>query len=249
MTWSVGNGGVAANGAVTTNATLAVTLGWTPADNSKLIAVICDDSAAARSITSVSDGTNSFGQIFHTVQSIGSGFDMTDIWVLDHPHYSAAPTITSVMSSTASYTMQVLEVSGLLSGQTSAILDTGTGSSIAIQNATTNTTAPDPTYGSSAANEFLLNILGDPFDGASNWTAPTGYSGSANNFVNPAADGSQAIAWKNSTGGSEAGSEWTWPSQAMTVTVVKVAFKLAAVPYAPSKPAISRQAIVRASRW
>lgn len=231
MSWTVNNtdhwGGTTAGGATNT---IAHTLSFTPTDGSKLLLFTQIDSASVQTISSVSDGTNTFGQVYAVNAAIGAGHDTSWCYALDHAHYASPPTITVTWAGTATlFTIfAIVDVSGLATGTTSAILDGTQGSS----SWSAAASATDPSYSSSASNEFLTQCIGDSFDGAT-VTAPSGYAGSV--IHNDATNGTIGVAWKNSTGGSEAGPDFTWTGNT-TAQLIKVAFTLPPTAVAPPPP-------------
>lgn len=207
---------------------------------SKLILFASLDTSVAGVTWTANDGNgNNFGSLFNITAAIGSGHNYLPCLVLDTPvgDVGTKPTITITPSGGSGEAAYLLEVSGLLAGQTTAILDGTQGSS----SWTTQATATDPTYSSTLANEFLVQAFNDNFSNAVQ-TAPTGYAG---NVVDTGPSG--GVAWKNSTGGSEAGADWTF-STSTTAQLVKVAFKLA-VTQVPRQIIVSRAAVNRAGSW
>jgi hypothetical protein len=197
---------------------------------SKLLYFFNLDTSQAGLTWTVDDGNgNSFGQIFSDSSTvIFSGHtDYLVCFALDTPvgDVGTKPTIKahpSIGGPTGYYGF-VLEVAGLVTGQTSAILD---GTEV-VTSWASQSTATDPAYSSTAANEFLIQFLGDNKDslGPGSYTAPTGYTSSIK--LENTSYGSGGLAWKNSTGGSEAGADWTWTGGNIGAMLVKVAFRLA----------------------
>jgi hypothetical protein len=233
MAWSVLQ---SASGSTTTTP-LTVTMTSNLTSGSKLIFLGALDTGVNSLTFTANDGNgNNFTNLFAAHNfAIGSGHNYICCLTLDTPvgDVGTKPTISVTVSDTPAaheWFGIVLEVTGLSAGTGATILD-GTEGAASWSNAAT---ATDPTYSSGASNELLIQFLGDNFDalGSGSYTAPTGYI-SSTKFENTT-DGSGGLAWKNSTGGSEAGSDWTFNANT-TAGLVKFAIKLPASA-APSLP-------------
>jgi hypothetical protein len=172
------------------------------------------------------------------------------LWALDCPAGDAgtAPTITATFAGSQFGGLLVEEVSGLLAGNTSAMLDGTAGTTSGTLSAGGN--AGPPSYSSTASNEWLAYGYGDNA-GSSNvpsWTAPAGYTPDANG-VNGAGVVNIANAYKNSTGTTETG-HYTITLAGGTALwgEIMVAFKLAAGGAAPSGTVQPRATVTARSR-
>src|SRR5581483_4610183 len=210
MAWSVlqGAGHVAdivQNGLISaTFATANLTSG------TKLIAAVSvGDNGSGITVTGVSDGTNAFTQVgFKSYANSDGG---VYLFALDTPAGDAGtkPTITattaSVTGSGAPITIQ--EVSGLLAGNTTAMLDGSPGTAAG----STGTSTTSPAYSTSAASEYLVAVYGDYEDAVTTWTNPAGYTGAtagpgsaaAATGANTSNTSNLELAYKNSAGGAE----------------------------------------------
>ena len=195
--------------------TCAATFSSNVTTGNKYVAVFCSSSAT---INGFSDGTNTLTALASITNS-GAGVT-TYLYALDIPAGigGTAPTITVTVPSTAFNALVIQEISGLLPGNTSAMLDgtagTGTG---------TGTSTTSPTYSSTALNEYLVIGYGDT-GGIASITA-TGYTAdAANQTSSPTAD--CCIFYKNSTNGSE--TSVVSMGASTSYAQITVAFKLAA---------------------
>lgn len=182
-----------------------------------LVSVSC--SSTTFIVTSVKDGAaNTWTQL---ASKISADFSThVGLYALDTPagDVGTKPTITATIGTNFGATIQVLEVSGLLAGNTSAMLDGTAGTA-------TGTASPATTssYSSAAASEFLFLGYGDPGFAVTN-TTPGGWTADSHNVSgNSLAD--CAVYYKNSTGGAESASVTL--SGAATWDTILVAFQLA----------------------
>ena len=127
-------------------------------------------------------------------------------------------TVTITASGGNSIGMVLQEVSGLLAGNMSAMADGTPGTATGTASPTTL-----PSYASHAAGEYLVLVYGDEGNGTA-WTKPSAYTGA--DGVNSSENNDIAIAYANSTGGTEAG-QYTL-SQSSEYGIILGAFKLAA---------------------
>lgn len=200
--------------------TANVTLG------NKIIVAVGVDSGS-QSCVGVSDGTNAFTNLGTALQTSQV---QTTLWALDVAAGIAGtkPTITATAgNSTSSIAVLAMEFSGLLAGNTSAMIDGTAGT-----NAGATTTIASPTYSSTAANELLIEVIADWGGGATcTYTIPAGFTGDANN-INSSSTGAVLAAWNNSTGGSESNHYTLAATDSWGQ--IQVAFKLAPVASIPN---------------
>ena len=191
----------------------------------KLIAVVGNDQGGVSATTStVKDGAgNSFTKLATIQGSTGGPVEVT-LWAIDTPAGDAGtkPTITATFSAASGGSILVQEVSGLLAGNTSAMLD---GTAATLQATTVLAGQAQPSYSSTASNEYLVACFGDN-GGPETYTVPGGYTAdTAGQNNNSNAD--TVIAYKSSTGGAESGT-WTFTGTATGAGYIVVAFKLPA---------------------
>ena len=183
---------------------------------SKIIAAVSSYPSGSPA-TSVHDGAS------NALTEIGSasvGNCNLSLWAMDTPagDVGIKPTITASASGASAISIVIQEISGLLTGNTTAMCDgtlastTGTGS-----------TPTTPTYASSVANEYLVSIYGDSEDTTTTWTGPgspwTSDPGQNATFIT-----SVGISYKDSTGGTESNGYTIDNSESWAVLMV--AFKL-----------------------
>ena len=106
------------------------------------------------------------------------------------------PTITATWASGGGLGLLIQEVSGLMAGNTSAMID-GTPGTLTGSTSTTGS----PSYTSAAANEYLIACYADIGNGVTVSTAG-GWTADAHN-VNGSSSSNNMVQYKNSTGGSE----------------------------------------------
>lgn len=157
------------------------------------------------------------------------------IWALDVPagDVGISPVLTATASGTGSIAVAILacEVSGLLPGNTTAILD---GSPAGLSGTGGQTSTGSPAYSSTASNEFLTTIYGDVGNGTT-WANPAGWQGAtagpgsagAVTGINNSGACDIELAYKNSTNGAETGSFGISGSSSAWACLT-VAFQLAA---------------------
>jgi hypothetical protein len=185
--------------------TIGVAYGTALSAGSTLIAAV---SAASNGTTlpttsSVKDTAgNSFVQLAVVSGAATSGASVS-LWALDVPagDVGGTPTITATASgSTGGYSIVIQEVAGLLPATTSAQFTDGTAQTLG---GSAGGSVGPPSYASTAAGEYLVYLYGD--SGASvTWTVPAGYTADPNG-VNSSGNADIEIAYKSSTGGTEAG--------------------------------------------
>jgi hypothetical protein len=212
-------------------ASLAVAYGSALTGGTKLIAAVAvsnGNSGQSTACTGISDGTNSFTQLASVSQAAGGFTTNFYLFARDTPagDTGTTPTITASLSNSAGYGgILIQEVSGLLAGNTTAMLD-GSAAVNGGNAVTNNFTASPAAYSSTVASEYLASVYGD--DGNTTWTAPGGYTADPNSLNANGVYTSLAIAYKNSAGGAESGS-WsvTQPGTFKNWGVILVAFKAA----------------------
>ncbi len=203
------------------SATLAVTMGSNTTSGSKLISYIAWGSTTAYTITSVEDqSSNALTLMAGVAGTVGGNDTGVAIYAYDSPTSGIKPVITVTFSNSAvSPSMVVEEVSGLMVGSTTSILD---GSASTTQNSTSPATPA--AYSSGANNEFLVSLYGDQGNSVT-WTTPSGYTADTNAY-NASGNADLAPCYKNSTGGAETGAFTL--SGSVGYGVIMVAFRLPA---------------------
>jgi hypothetical protein len=203
--------------------TVTVTYGTNLSSGSKLIAWVTISSSSTNDAVSVKDGSgNSFTQVGLT---LASGLNQMSVWVLDTPagDVGTKPVITLTVGHSGADAGGILvqEVSGLISGTTPF---DGTYGSVT---GASGTSTGNPSYSSTAANEYLVSFYGDNGGGGgSAITAPSGYT-TDSSTVSGNNPGDIGIAYTNSSNGAETGG-WTRTNTGAQWGVILVAFKLAA---------------------
>lgn len=217
---------------VTNSGPLTIAKAYTSnvSSGTKLIAVIdVSTNDTSEAVQSVKDGSgNAMTQLISVQLSATS---WVELWAMDTPagDVGTKPTITATLNAAVSNfgcTLLIQEVSGLLAGDTSAMLD-GTGSSNT-SNPSTGTASPatSAAYSSTAANEYLITIYGDPGNGVTVSTPATAYTADGAN-VNASSSATVMAGYKNSGNAAESASFAFTPTGANFWTVLLVAFKLA----------------------
>lgn len=223
MAWSVlQSTSVAANGTGALSQAVAYTSNVS--SGTKLIAVVSVSAAiTSGGFTGIQDGSGNQMTRVAFIEASSGGSECLVVYAMDTPagDVGTKPTLTaSWTTTTADASMLIMEVSGLLVGNTSAMWDGTPATTEVLATASTS----QPSYSSTLANEFLLVAIGDN-GGPQAYTAPGGYSTSASNVSNNSfADA--GVAWKNSTGGAESGT-WTFTGTLTGTAFVVVAFNLA----------------------
>lgn len=215
---------------------LGATFGSTVSAGNKIIVAASVDTST-RNFVGVSDGTTSWTNLAVTtiVNQVSVG-----LWALDVPagDVGTKPTLTVTSdSASSSLAILVMEYSGLLAGNTSAMLDGTIGTVNAF-----SSTPTAPTYASAVVNELLLEVIGD-WGAAQTFTAPGGFTADANS-VNASGIGNILAARANSTGGTE--SDTYTVSGNTAWGQILVAFKVAAVTALPFRSPRVNQAVTRA---
>jgi len=204
----------------------------------KIIAAVASSWTDAPS--SVADGSSNAWTLLGS--QVRSGGGACWLYGRDVPSGDAGtkPTLTATFPSGNGQSMVIQEISGLATGNTTAMLD---GSPAGLSGTATSTGSPS--YSSTASGEYLVCIYGDA-DGGVTLTPASGWTGDAANQYGDDSDAS--IEYKSSTGGAET-SGWTGAT-ANGWSVLTVAFKLAGgAAFTPPPPLIVPQAVQRASYW
>lgn len=197
MAWSVLQSASATNGG---SGNVAVQYGTNLTAGTKLIALVAVSASTTPYIVSgMSDGTNSLTLL---ASKLSASFSVhAGLYALDCPSGDAGtkPVITATIGTNFGASIVIQEVSGLLAGNTSAMLD-GTPATA------TGTASPATTgaYSSAASGEYLVCGYGDPGYSVS-LTTPSGYTADPHNV------GSNSLAecglfYKNSGGAAESAS-------------------------------------------
>ena len=230
MTWGfVQSASSAATAAATTKAVTYTTANVS--SGTKLIALTSlFINGGNTTVTSVKDGAG------NSMTLIGrETFTQGDVamWAMDTPagDVGTKPTITATLGLSADCSILVQEVSGLAVGNMLAAMIDGTLGAI---NGTGGASTGSPTYVSSAANEYMLAAYGDT-GGPETWTKPAALTADPNG-INSNSNDDVALAYGNSTNGTEVGS-WALTGTSTTWGALLVAFKLAGA--APPNTSIS----------
>ena len=223
--------------------TVAATFGTNLTAGSKIIAAVAVNAATGGvdEVISVKDGAgNSLTEL--ASNSGGAGGGWTELWAMDTPAGDAGtkPTITATLGAVAdSYgaTILIQEVSGLATGNTTAMLDGTAG----VNHGSSTGPATSGSYSSTASSEYLVAVYGDVGNGVT-VTDSSGYSADPNE-VNASNNATLLVNYKNSGNTSESASftlggtaEWS---------VLLVAFKLGG-PVITSGPLLGLQGLVQA---
>jgi hypothetical protein len=232
--WAVLQSASASTAATTVSATFSTA---NVQAGTKIIAIVSVGATSAPAVTSVKDAAlNTWTQVGNANQANGRVY----IFALDTPagDVGTKPTLTATAAGTAGLGIVIQEVSGLASGNTTAMCD-GTAGTLT----GTASSTGSPSYSSAAAGEYLLSAYGD--FGTGNTVVPAGgWTPDAHN-VNASTNSCCLAQYKSSTGGAETdgftsadGGGWA---------VAEIAFKLAgaggaqAAPAAPGHPVRARQ--------
>lgn len=184
--------------------------------------------------TSVKDGG---GTSWTQLGSKPTGTGSVWLYGLDVPAGDAGtkPGITVIFPSSNGQSLLVQEVSGLLAGNTTAMID-GTPGTLS----GTASSTGSPTYSSTASNEYLACCYADD-NGNSTVAAASGFTLDANNQHTFS---SVQVEYANSTGGSETSGFTTASTDGWAI--LTVAFKLAAAA-SSGRSLIVPQAVKRAA--
>jgi hypothetical protein len=206
---------------------VTATYGTNVSSGTKLIAYVTSGFSDAP--TSVKDAA---ANAFTLLGSVATAAGSVWLYARDTPagDVGTKPAITATFPSSNGQAILVQEVSGLLAGNTTAMIDGTPGT----KSGTTAATG-SPTYSSTAASEYLICAYG----AATATTAPTvlsGWTGDPNNTGGSGGGGAAVVEYKNSTGGAET-SGFTG-ADTSGWSILTVAFKLtaAAAPAAAVPP-------------
>ena len=194
MTWLRIQSAVGAVGYGSAHATYGTNL----SSGTKLIAVSVTETSGITTST-VKDGAgNSFTKIF--AQAQGGTRGELSLWALDTPSgdVGTKPVITMTASAGSNCYIMVQEVSGLLTGNTTAMAD-GTAGGAAGVTTTGGGTLGSPSYSSTASGEYLLSAC---TTGTETFTAPASLTADANNLQATGGYASLGFAYGNSTSGT-----------------------------------------------
>ena len=206
-----------------------VTFGTNLSSGTKIICAIAVSASTAGTDDMTSVKLNDTA-VTALTKLVAHGDAIDDTWVylfaVDTPSDAVGtkPTVTATWNTASQanfgLTMLVQEVSGLLAGNTSAMLD----GSAAVKDAVSTGPATTSAYSSNASNEYLCAIYGDPGDGVT-VTNSSGYTPDPNN---PAINSSANVFFDYENSGNTAESaSFTLGGSAHWNTIL-VAFKLAA---------------------
>ena len=193
------------HGGTSGGTSIAVTYGTALTSGTKLIAVVGHDGGSGPVMT-VKDGSNNAFTLIARVDQGAAGKPSVSIWAMDTPlgDVGITPTITATLVTTSDASILVQEVSGLLAGNTTAMVDGTAGTSSGTASPTTS-----PAYSSTAVNEYLVACFSDNAfsDTVTDPSAP--WTSDANN---PAGNGTvhAHVSYKNSTNGAESGAVFTY---------------------------------------
>lgn len=180
----------------------SVTTSAAVSSGTKLIAyVMVSASSGSEPVTSVKDAAaNTWTRLKSVQDSSTTGW--LELFALDTPAGDVGSTVTLTATCTTNFgvNMLVQEVSGLLAGNTSAMLDgtPATNSGASTGPATTSA------YSSAVTGEFLVAMMGDPGFSIT-VTDSSGYNADRNN-INGSSTANLLVDYKASTGGAESAS-------------------------------------------
>lgn len=201
-------------------ATLTATFTSTPVTGNKVIVYV----SQYGTISSVKDGNNnSLTKVANITNGTG-GTEITELWVYDVPA-TPSTAIKASFTPNQACSMVAQEVSGLAAGVATATIFDGTAATLSTS-VLTGGTASGPTYSSTAASEYLIETLADNGQAAT-FSTPSGYS---MDVANTDSGSNTAIAYKNSTAGSETitwASSNSWGGATDNLAMIAVAFTLA----------------------
>jgi len=229
MAWSV----LQSAGGASDTAPSATYTGNVSSGTKLIAAVTCFDATT----TAVKDGAlNSFTKLASVLLNNSTAAGELSLWAIDTPagDVGTKPVITPTLSAGTVAGVVIQEVSGLLAGNTSAMLDGSAGTHFG--SIASNGNVSCGTYSSAAANEYLVALYGD--DEFSNNTAgtPTGTATYTLDSGSQQANGIEncSLAYGNSGNGSETATfAITGVTATSDVATILVAFQLAAGGAAP----------------
>lgn len=205
-----------------TSGSVAFTTSNVSAGN-KIVVAIAISSGGSATVSTVKDAAGNSWTLLAS-KAAAAGGQITYLYALDVPSGDAGtkPTITVTLTGgSADFSVIIQEVPGLLSGNTTAMIDGTTGTSTG----NGGSSAVSGAYSSTASGEYLVAIYGDD-GGPETFTVPSGYTLDTSS-VNSNSNDDIALAYKSSTGGSETAS-WGLSGTAADWSTLLVAFKVAA---------------------
>jgi hypothetical protein len=219
VAWSVIQSASAASSGIAT--TKAVTFATANLSSGTKIIALVSASSGTPSITSVKDGAGNTLTLITSVTLAGKG--ITGLFAMDTPagDVGSKPTITATLGVSGETSILVQEVSGLATGNTVAAMIDGTSGHVS---GLGGSSTGSPSYTSSTTSEYMVACYGDD-GGPETWTAPSGLTADAAS-VNSSSQADVAIAYGNSTGGTEAGS-WAITGSSADWIAILTAFQLA----------------------
>lgn len=143
---------------------------------SKLIAYICTAGGGNPQVTAIKDAAlNAMTKVGSAFLNNAAGSGELTIWAMDTPagDVGTKPTLTATQTGgNQSFGMVIQEVSGLLAGNTTAMIDgTAVGSTGSIS---ANGPIACGAYSTAVAGEYLVAVGGDLENSTLTWAAPTG---------------------------------------------------------------------------
>jgi hypothetical protein len=238
--------------AIGTGSNPAATFGTNLSSGTKLIAFLSLSTSNATTPLSTNatlkDGAGNTMTFLGGITTGSFGPAFVAVYAMDTPagDVGTKPTITATINASVNdfgTALIVQEVSGLLAGNTTAMIDGSVATTFG-----TGTTATTAAYSSTAANEYLVGVYGDPGNTVTVST-PSGYTADANNVASNG-NAQCCIFYKNSSNGAESASETLGASSTGWGTLL-VAFKLAAAgpAFIAPKPLVVSQAVNRAGTY
>lgn len=220
MAWSV----LQSASASADGTTVAATFTSNVQQGTKIIAILGRNSQVGT--PTVKDGANNPWTFIRESLNPGTGSGV-DLYALDTPRgdVGTKPTITVTgTGGTFGFGLVIQEVAGLLPGNTLAMVD-GTPGALGGTTASTG----NPTYSSSAENEYLIAVYGDFGTGNTVVTAG-GWTPDPHN-INTSTSANCMVQYKNSTGGAE--TDGFTSADTGGWGVIEIAFRLALPPPSP----------------
>lgn len=209
----------------TSATTTVVTLGTTPITGNKIIVSISlSNGNTALGVSTVKD-SNANSLTLVAGPATNTNNCRTWIYAYDVPATPSTAMTVTWSAAVVDSSVVAQEISGLLAGNTTAMVDGTTTPKVGSIVGTAS--AGSATYSSTAANEFLVSVFGD-FGNSATMGTPSGTTLDTNS-VNTNANADCVVAYKNSTGGAETVT-WTPTSNSGTdqYAMLTIAFKLAA---------------------
>lgn len=221
MAWSVVQSKPATTAAAST---LSITLNTTPTTGNKII--IAADISTSVSTPTLKDNNGAGASLTLLASAVNGTNNQVYLFAYDVPATPQTVFQIAVASGNPAMVLLAQEVSGLVTGNTTAMID-GTAGTVTGSIPSTGGNSTSPTYSSTAASEYLVSAHGD-WGEAVTWTAPSGYTLDTNS-TNGSATADLLVGYKNSANGSES-AVWAGGSGSATdqYASVLVAFKVTA---------------------